>query len=50
VKRFLSHEPLYLDELAKKGNMSVAKISALLLNLELKNVIKELPGKNFILK
>ena len=50
VKRFLSHEPVYIDELAKKSNMSVSKISALLLALELKNVIKELPGKNFILR
>jgi len=49
IKNFLSYEPLYIDELAKKCNMNAGKISTLLLNLELKNVIKELPGKNFIL-
>ena len=50
IKSFLSYEPLYIDELARKSNMSVSKINSLLLSLELKNVIKELPGKNFVLR
>lgn len=50
IKDFLSYEPLYIDELAKKSNMGLGKINSLLLNLELKNIIKELPGKNFALK
>lgn len=50
IKNFLTYEPLYIDELAKKSNMNVSKINSLLLNLELKNLIKELPGKNFVLK
>lgn len=50
IKSFLSHEPLYIDELARKSNISLRKISSLLLSLELKNVVKELPGKNFVLR
>ena len=50
IKRLLSYEPAYIDELAKKSDMSVSKMSSLLLSLELKNIIKELPGKNFILR
>lgn len=50
MKSLLSHEPLYIDELAKKSNMSVSKVSSLLLSLQLKNVAKELPGKNYILR
>ena len=50
IKRFLSYKPIYIDELAKKSDMNVSKMSSLLLSLELKNIIKELPGKNFILR
>lgn len=50
IKDFLSYEPLYIDELSKKSNMHLSKVNTLLLNLEIKQVIKELPGKNFILK
>jgi DNA processing protein len=50
IKDFLSYDPLYIDELAKKSNMSAGKINSVLLSLELKNMIKELPGKNFILR
>ncbi len=50
IKRFLSYKPIYIDELAKKSDVNVSKMSSLLLSLELKNIIKELPGKNFILR
>lgn len=50
IRSFLSYEPLYIDELARKSNMSAGKVSSLLLTLEFKNIIKELPGKNFILR
>ncbi len=49
IKGFLNYKPIYIDELAKKSDMNVSKMSSLLLSLELKNIIKELPGKNFIL-
>lgn len=50
IKEFLSYEPLYIDELAKKSNMNLGRINSLLLSLELKKIVKELPGKNFILR
>jgi len=49
IKKFLSYEPTYIDELAKKSDMDVTKTGSLLLSLELKKFIKELPGKNFVL-
>lgn len=50
IKSFLGHEPVYIDELLRKSNMSIRRINSVLLGLELKDVIKELPGKNFVLK
>lgn len=50
MKDLLSYDPVYIDELAEKTNMSVDKVAGLLVKLEIKNIIMELPGKNFILK
>lgn len=50
MKNFLSYDPVYIDELAEKSGMSVDGVALLLIKLEIKNLIKELPGKNFILK
>ncbi|MDP3790226.1 MAG: DNA-processing protein DprA [Candidatus Omnitrophota bacterium] len=50
MKNLLSYDPIYIDELAQKSNMSVDRVASLLVRLEIKNLIKELPGKNFILK
>ncbi|MFH0840343.1 MAG: DNA-processing protein DprA [Candidatus Omnitrophota bacterium] len=47
---FLSYEPSYIDDLVEKSNMSVDKVASVLVRLEIKNIIQELPGKNFILK
>ena len=49
IKGLLSHDPVHIDHLAEKGNMSLSQVGSLLLNLELKNIITELPGKSFIL-
>ncbi|MBL7071937.1 MAG: DNA-protecting protein DprA [Candidatus Omnitrophica bacterium] len=46
----LSDEPLYIDELVKKSGISPGRINRALLSLELKKVVRELPGKNFILQ
>ncbi len=50
VKYFLSDEPLYIDDLAKKSDISLSRINSVLLSLEFKKVVKELPGKNYILR
>jgi len=50
VKKILSDEPQYIDELTKKSNMTSGRINSVLLSLELKNLIRELPGKNYILR
>jgi len=37
-----------IDEVTEKSKLSVNKVSAIMLNLELKDLIKELEGKNYI--
>lgn len=44
----LSEEPIHIDALAQKCQMSTSRTLAILLTLELKNVVKQLAGKLFV--
>jgi DNA processing protein len=44
----ISNQPLPLDEIAEKTNTSIPRISGLLLKLQMRKLIKELPGKQFV--
>lgn len=44
----ITEESVELDELAEKTNIDIPRISGILLRLQLKNLIKQLPGKQFI--
>ena len=46
----LGDEPRQIDEISRISNISTNRISAILLGLELKRLIKTLPGENFIRK
>lgn len=48
VYKALSDEPLYIDDVVKGAGVELNKISRVLLGLELKCLIKELPGKQFV--
>ena len=50
VYKLLSDEPVYIDDLSEKSGLGQAKVSKVLLNLELKKLIKELPGKQYVRK
>jgi DNA processing protein len=50
IYKILSDEPVYIDEIMTRTGLSQAKMSRVLLDLELKNLIKEMPGKQFIRK
>ncbi|MDP3804364.1 MAG: DNA-processing protein DprA, partial [Candidatus Omnitrophota bacterium] len=50
VYKILSDEPLYIDEVLAETGISAQKVAKVLLNLELKALIKELPGKQFVKK
>jgi DNA processing protein len=50
VYTLLSEEPLQIDEIISKSGFTSSQVSALLLELELNGLIKQLPGKHFIKK
>lgn len=45
----LSAEPMHIDSITRAGGIDAAKVSALLLGLELKGVVRQLPGMMFYL-
>jgi DNA processing protein len=47
VFEFLEPYPVHIDDISRKLDMEPAKISSLLLQLELKGVVRQSPGKYF---
>lgn len=51
IYKVLSDEPLYIDDIiGKAGGLSLAKASKALVSLEIKKLIREVPGKQFVRK
>ncbi len=48
VYNLISSEPVYIDDIYTSSGMDTKELSKILLNLEVKKVIKQLPGKNFV--
>ncbi|MCM8790944.1 MAG: DNA-processing protein DprA [Candidatus Omnitrophica bacterium] len=48
--KILSEEPLHIDEITFRSGFDTAKVSKLLLGLQLKKLIREIPGKQFVRK
>jgi DNA processing protein len=48
VYNLLSDEAVQLDELVERTNLDVSKISDILLKLQVKKLVKQLPGKQFV--
>ncbi len=48
IYRLITKEPVQIDEIIKESKLSAGKVSEILLNLELKDLIKEIEGKRFI--
>jgi len=48
VLDYLSSEPVHIDEVVKKTQLPVARVGDILMRLQLKGMVRELPGKLFI--
>jgi len=48
IYRLITKEPIQIDEIIETSKLSAGKVSEILLNLELKDLIKEIEGKRFI--
>lgn len=47
ILKLLKHNPVHWDEIVQMGFLDVQEASKILLDLELKNMVKQLPGKFF---
>ena len=47
VMDHMSREPLHLDDLTERSHLTSAAIAGILLRLELKNVVRQLPGQRY---
>ena len=47
-KLLFKHKPVQIDEIAERSHLAISKVSEILLNLELKDLAKEMTGKNYI--
>jgi DNA processing protein len=50
VYKILSDEPVHTDDLSENTKLGAAKLSKVLVDLELKRLIKALPGKQYVRK
>jgi DNA processing protein len=44
----IADEPVLLDDIVEQANLNVPEVSRILLGLEMKKLIKQLPGKQFV--
>jgi len=49
ILAILSYTPVHIDEISRQTGMAIPRLSALLLDLELKGLASQLGGKNFVL-
>lgn len=50
VYKNLSFNPIHIDDLMEKTQLNLAQLSTILLQLQIKGLIRELPGKQFVRK
>ena len=48
VYGLLSEEAIQMDELVEKSNLDIPQISGILLRLQMKKLVRQLPGKQFV--
>jgi len=49
IVSILSLEPKYIDDISTETGLSIPQVSSLLMMLEVKNIVRQLPGKMFVL-
>ena len=49
IVKVLSLEPKHIDEISQETSLPISQVSSLLMMLEMKNIVRQLPGKMFVL-
>jgi DNA processing protein len=50
LKQITTDEPAHIDALAEATGMAVSELSAALLGLEMRDLVRQLPGRSFVRK
>ncbi|HLD28326.1 MAG TPA: hypothetical protein VJB67_01830, partial [Patescibacteria group bacterium] len=50
ILNILTREPIHIDKLVKQSNIKINVLSGILSVMEISGVIKDLGGKNYIIK
>ena len=40
--------PIHIDQIVRQGDMDAGEVSSILMEMELKGLVKQLPGKMFV--
>lgn len=48
IYNILSNNPMHIDEIINQSKMRIEEVSLFLMQLQLRHLVKELPGKNFM--
>jgi len=48
IYNMIGDYPLHIDQIARDGNFKQGEVSSILMQMELKNIIRQLPGKMFV--
>jgi DNA processing protein len=49
VLRLLSEDPIHIDEIRRRANLPIAEISSALALMELKGMVRQVGGMNYVL-
>jgi DNA processing protein len=47
--KYLSHEPTHIDEVCRSSSLLIATVSSTLAMMELKGIVRQMGGMNYIL-
>jgi len=50
ILKFISNEPMHIDEIVRRSELVISKVLITLSQLEIKKLVKQLPGKMFIIE
>jgi len=45
---YITHQPIHVDELAKRSGLNISSLMNIALSLELKHAIRQLPGQYYV--
>ena len=48
IYELIGNYPMHVDQIVRLGNMDAGEVLSILMQMELKGIVKQLPGKMFV--